>query len=59
MTYDVDSAKFKNLCKEIMPDSFKFQEISEKIVLKEFQRLNISKSTSLDGIRAQFVKDAA
>ena len=41
MTYDVDSVKFKNLYKDIMPDSFKFQEISKEFVVKEFTSLNI------------------
>ena len=62
MTYDVDSVKFKNPYKDIMPDSFKFQEISEEFVLKEFQSLNISKSSllhGLDSIPARFIKDAA
>ena len=58
-TYDVDSVKFKNLYKDIMPDSFKFQEVSEEFVVKEFKSLNISKSTGLDGIPARFIKDAA
>ena len=38
-TYDVDSVKFKNLYKNIMPDSFKFQEVSEEFVVKEFRSL--------------------
>ena len=42
-----------------MPDSFKFQEVSEEFVVKEFKSLNISKSTGLDGIPARFIKDAA
>ena len=42
-----------------MPDSFKFQEVSEEFVVKEFKILNISKSTGLDGIPARFIKDAA
>ena len=58
-TYDVDSVKFKILYKDIMPDSFKFQEVSEEFVVKEFKSLNISKSTGLDGIPARFIKDAA
>ena len=38
-TYDVDSVKFKNLYKDIMPDAFKFQEVSEEFVVKEFKSL--------------------
>ena len=58
-TYDVDSVKFKNLYKDIMPDSLKFQEVSGEFVVKEFKSLNISKSSGLDGIPAWFIKDAA
>ena len=59
MTYDVDSVNFKNQYKNIVPDSFKLQEISEEFVFKEFLSLNINKSTGIDGIPARFIKDAA
>ncbi|XP_072028067.1 uncharacterized protein [Amphiura filiformis] len=58
-SYDVESEKFKNQYKDIVPDSFELQEVSEKFVLNEIQSLDINKSTGLDGIPARFIKDAA
>lgn len=57
--FDVDSKSFKDFYRHILPNSFKLHEVNEDFVLEELNKLNINKSTGLDGIPARFVKDAA
>ena len=59
MVWTVDSDKFRDQYKNVVPGSFKLQEISEEFVKKELNSLSVYKSTGLDGIPARFVKDAA
>ena len=58
-SYDIDSPAFKKQYQNVVPDSFQLQEIDEEFVLNELHRLNINKSTGLDGIPGRFIKDAA
>ena len=57
--YDVNSERFQNYYKHIKPGSFHLKEVDEEFVLHELNKLNISKSTGLDGIPPRFLKDAA
>lgn len=57
--YDVDSVNFKDHYRSIIPDSFQLQEVTHEFVWNELQRIDINKSTGLDGIPARFLKDAA
>ena len=59
VTYGVDSDKFRDQYKNIVPGSFKLQEISEEFVKKELNNLSVNKSTGLDGIPTRFVKYTA
>ena len=45
--------------KNINPNSFSFQNISENFVYNELAKLNPNKSTGPDGINARFLKDGA
>ena len=56
VTYGVDSDKFRDQYKNVVPDSFKLQEISEEFVKKELNSLSVYKSTGLDGIQHGLLK---
>ena len=45
--------------KNINPNSFLFQYVTENFVYNELKKLNPKKSTGLDGINARFLKDGA
>ena len=45
--------------KNINPNSFSFQNVSENFVYNELAKLNPNKSTGPDGINARFLKDGA
>ena len=57
--FNTDSGKFKDLYKNVVPNSFRLQEVDCDFILKELNSLNVSKSTGLDGLPARFLKDAA
>ena len=45
--------------KDVNPNSFILQPVTENFVYKELKNLNSKKSTGLDGINARFLKDGA
>ena len=45
--------------KNVIPNSFKLEPISEQFVHVELTKLNINKSPGYDGIHAKFLKDAS
>ena len=59
--FSTDTLLFKSYYtnKNIIPNSFILQEVTENFVLKELRKLNPKKSTGLDGINARFLKDGA
>ena len=42
-----------------MPKSLNISRVSEDFVYKELNKLNINKSTGIDGIKSKFLKDGA
>ena len=40
-------------------NNFLIKEVTEDFILKELNRLGVSKSTGLDGLSARFIKDGA
>ena len=59
--FSTDTLLFKSYYtnKNIIPNSFILQEVTENFVLKELRKLNPKKSTGLDGINARILKDGA
>ena len=59
--YDTSSQIFKNFyaSRGIVPKSFNISRVSEDFVHKELTKLNINKSTGIDGIKSKFLKDGA
>ena len=57
--FSTDTLLFKSYYtnKNIIPNSFILQEVTENVVLKELRKLNPKKSTGLDGINPRFLKD--
>ena len=57
--FHVASEKFKQyyIDKGVRPNSVKLQPVSTDFITKELNKLNIHKSTGLDGIPARFLKD--
>ena len=54
-----ESERFCKFYDHVIGDSFQIQEVSEDFVLHELLKLDVNKSTGLDGIPARFLKDAA
>ena len=50
---------FYNTSKNVIPNSFKLNPISEQFINTELSRLNCNKCPGYDGIQAIFLKDAA
>ena len=59
--YDTSSQIFKNFyaSRGIVSKSFNISRVSEDFVHKELTKLNINKSTGIDGIKSKFLKDGA
>ena len=59
--FDTGSQKFKDyyLSKGIVPKSKKIFQVSEEFVYKELCKLNVTKSTGIDGFKPKFLKDGA
>ena len=59
--YDTSSQIFKDFyaSRGIVPKSFNISRVSEDFVHKELNKLNINKSTGIDGIKSKFLKDGA
>jgi hypothetical protein len=55
----VASDTIKNFYRNKSQKEFHLHQVSEEFVYKELYRLNINKSTGLDGIPAKFLKDGA
>ena len=59
--YDTLSQVFRNYYSEkgVVPKSKKIFQVSEEYVYKELCKLNVSKSTGIDGFKPKFLKDGA
>ena len=59
--FDVLSQSFKNYYVEkgVVPKSQKIFQVTEEYVYKELCKLNVSKSTGIDGFKPKFLKDGA
>ena len=59
--FDIGSKGFKDyyIAKGVLPKSQKIFKVTEEFVYKELCKLNVTKSTGIDGFKPKFLKDGA